>query len=55
MVSFGGYDSPKMGHGQCTDGVWRFPEGILHYVRHHAEKPPPDFLEHMGKMNFSVS
>ena len=52
---FGGESTPEMGHGECTDGVWLFPEGFLHYVRHHAVKPPHDFLEHMRKMNFKVT
>ena len=51
----GGESTPEMGHGECTDGVWLFPEGFLHYVRHHAVKPPHDFLEHMRKMNFKVT
>ena len=51
---FGGESSSKMGHGEYTDRVWLFPEGFLHYVRRHAVKPPPDFLEHMRRMNFSV-
>ena len=52
---FGGKAWHEMGHGECTDGVWLFPESFLHYVRHHAVKPPADFLEHMRKMNFRVS
>ena len=51
---FGCGSGLEMGNGECTDGVWLFPEGFLHYVRHHAVKPPPDFLEHMRKMNFRV-
>jgi hypothetical protein len=51
----GGKDWPELGDGECTDGVWLFPEGFLHYVQHHAVKPPPDFLEHMRKMNFRMS
>lgn len=45
---------PHMGNKEYTDGVWLFPEGFLHYVRLHRVKPPPDFLEHMRKMNFTV-
>ncbi len=44
----------KRAREEYTDQVWLFPEGFLHYVRHHAVKPPPDFLEHMRKMNFRV-
>jgi hypothetical protein len=52
---FGGDSSPEMGRGECIDGVWVFPDSFLHYVRHHAVKPPPDFLEHMRKMNFRAA
>ena len=50
----GGESWSTMGHGECTDGVWLFPEGFLHYLQHHEVKPPPDFLEHMRKMKFRV-
>jgi hypothetical protein len=52
---WGGKSWHELGHGEYTDGVWLFPEGFPHYVRHHAVKPPADFLEHMRKMNFRVS
>jgi hypothetical protein len=51
---FGCELSAEMGHGEYTDHVWLFPEGFLHYVRHHAVKPPHEFLEHMRKTNFKV-
>jgi hypothetical protein len=51
---FGCKSKSEMGNGECTDGVWLFPEGFLHYVRHHAVIPPHEFLAHMRKMNFRV-
>ena len=39
---------PKdIGTQDLTDGVWLFPEGLVHYVRHHAVRPPETFLEHL--------
>jgi hypothetical protein len=46
---------PDIGNGECTDGIWLFPEGFAHYVRHHMVKPPEDFLDHMRRMSFLVS
>ena len=51
---FGCSNHLDMGTSDLTDGTWLFPEGLVHYVRHHALKPPPDFLEHMRKGGFRV-
>jgi hypothetical protein len=51
---FGCSNYLDMGTSDLTDGTWLFPEGLVHYVRHHALKPPQDFLEHMRKGGFRV-
>jgi hypothetical protein len=44
---------PKdIGTQDLTDGVWLFPEGLVHYVRHHAVRPPAAFLEHLRGRDF---
>jgi hypothetical protein len=46
-------DIPKdIGTQDLTDGVWLFPEGLVHYVRHHAVRPPEAFLEHLRGRDF---
>lgn len=47
-------EPPDIGTQDRTDGTWLFPEGLVHYVRHHALKPPAPFLEHMQKLAFQV-
>jgi hypothetical protein len=42
----------EIGTQDLTDGVWLFPEGLVHYVRHHAVRPPEAFLEHLRGRNF---
>ena len=49
-----GIASSKMGNLECTDGVWLFPDGFIHYVRYHGVKPPEKFLMHMRKANYTV-
>jgi hypothetical protein len=41
-----------IGTQELTDGVWLFPEGLVHYVRHHAVRPPEPFLEHLRRRDF---
>jgi hypothetical protein len=43
-----------IGTQDLTDGVWVFPEGLVHYIRSHGVKPPVEFLEHMQRLNFQV-
>jgi hypothetical protein len=44
---------PKdIGTQELTDGVWLFPEGLVHYVRHHAVRPPEAFLKHLRSRDF---
>jgi len=41
---FGCGASPAtMGAGEFTDGVWIWPEGLSHYVRHHSVVLPEEF------------
>jgi hypothetical protein len=43
-----------IGYQDRTDGTWVFPEGLVHYVRHHGLKPPIEFLEHVRRSNYVV-
>jgi hypothetical protein len=44
-----------IGTQDLTDGVWLFPEGLVHYVRHHAVRPPEAFLQHLRGRDFRHS
>jgi hypothetical protein len=53
---FGCSPRPRdIGSQDLTDGTWVFPEGFAHYVRFHGVKPPAEFLEHMGQLDFRVA
>jgi hypothetical protein len=41
-----------IGTQDLTDGVWLFPEGLVHYVRHHAVRPSEAFLVHLRSRDF---
>jgi hypothetical protein len=43
-----------IGSQDLTDGTWLYPEGFVHYLRHHRVKPPADFLEHLRRNNFEL-
>lgn len=45
---------PDIGTQNLTDGVWLYPEGLVHYLRHHQVKPPEDFLQHIRATNYTV-
>ncbi len=49
-----GIDPPQLGSMDLTDGVWVWPESLVHYVQSHAVKPPEAFLNHMRKNNMKV-
>lgn len=40
------------GYRERTDGVWRWPEGLAHYVTRHGVKLPPELVEHMAQQGF---
>lgn len=40
------------GYRERTDGVWRWPEGLAHYVTRHGVKLPPELVEHMARQAF---
>lgn len=40
------------GYRERTDGVWRWPEGLAHYVSRHGVKLPPELVEHMARQGF---
>jgi hypothetical protein len=48
-VSFG-----EMGTCDLTDGVWVWPEGLHHYVRHHTLRLPEEFVETMRESGWRV-
>jgi hypothetical protein len=41
-----------IGTEDLTDGVWIYPEGLVHYVRHHGVRPPQAFLDHLRGRDF---
>ena len=43
-----------LGSEDRTDGTYLFPEGLSHYVRVHAVRPPTEFLEHLRANNYRV-
>jgi hypothetical protein len=43
-----------IGTADLTDGTYLFPEGLAHYVRVHAVRPPTEFLEHLRANNYQV-
>ena len=43
-----------IGTQDLTDGTWLFPEGLVHYLRSHAVKPPAEFLEHIRRSDYRV-
>jgi hypothetical protein len=42
----------KCGSRERTDGVWRWPESLAHYVITHGVKLPAELVEHMAKSGF---
>ena len=36
-----------MGPSEFSDGVWVWPEGLVHYVLEHAVRLPEEFLRHV--------
>ena len=44
----------EMGNKDFTDGLWVFPEGLVHYVKKHSVKPDPSFLEHIRKNEYKI-
>jgi len=41
-----------IGTQDLTDGTYLFPEGLMHYVRVHAVRPPHEFLEHVRAQGY---
>lgn len=40
-----GVANQEMGHREFTDGIWVWPEGLVHYVDKHDLPLPAEFLE----------
>ena len=49
-----GINPPQLGSKHLTDGVWVWPESLVHYVQSHAVKPSAAFLDHMKRNNMKV-
>jgi hypothetical protein len=48
-------DIPRdIGTQDRTDGTFLFPEGLAHYVRVHAVRPPVEFLKHLHATNYCI-
>src|SRR5215469_14697581 len=43
---FCGIPSHQMGSSELTDGRWRWPAGLSHYVRAHGIVLPDEFIAH---------
>jgi hypothetical protein len=37
----------KMGSQCLTDGTYVWPQGFVHYIEHHAVRPPQEFIDHV--------
>lgn len=44
--------SREMGNRELTDGHYVWPEGLSHYVRHHAVRLPGPFVDHVRRRPF---
>src|ERR1043166_3188722 len=42
------------GHRERTDGVWRWPEGLAHYVTAHGVRLPDELVQHMAAHSFTA-
>lgn len=42
-------------HRERTDGVWRWPEGLAHYVVEHGVRLPEELLERMERLEFQTA
>lgn len=43
------------GSAEFTDGVWAWPEGLVHYVRDHPVALPPDFIRDATSVKSAAS
>ncbi|OQR81661.1 hypothetical protein THRCLA_23321 [Thraustotheca clavata] len=43
----------EMGACTLTDGVYCWPEGLVHYVKHHDVRPPQEFINHILAQPFT--
>ena len=42
-----GIDDSRMGDSDLTDGIWVWPQGLVHYVDAHHLALPREFVEHV--------
>lgn len=42
----------EYGSAEFTDGVWLWPAGLAHYVRHHTVALPTEFVRHATSVEF---
>ena len=45
---------PNMGTSEQTDGIWIWPEGLVHYVEDHNIRLPSEFIDTMKRNDFAV-
>ncbi len=50
-----GIPAKKMGCSDVTDGIWLWPEGLVHYIEVHNILLPSDFLLYMMRANWKVA
>ena len=49
-----GVNNSEMGVADLTDGIWVWPEGLHHYVRHHHVRLPGEFIQTMRESAWRV-
>ena len=50
-----GMPDEGMGNAELTDGMWFWPEGLVHYVEQHDLVLPSEFVDHMVKNHFRIN
>lgn len=43
---------PNMGCAEQSDGIWIWPEGLVHYIEDHNIRLPPEFVDTMKRNDF---
>lgn len=47
-----GVPDEEMGHADLSDGIWVWPEGLVHYIARHGVVLPNVFVEHARSRDF---
>jgi hypothetical protein len=49
-----GIPDQAMGSAELSDGIWAWPEGLVHYVAVHDVELPKEFLTHLISHRFTI-